>query len=64
MQKGSILSLQLYNNSGSDKVLGFEYESAEDGQEHAQGITLVPNENGRSFKFVADQSGDLFVYED
>ena len=64
VQKGSILNLQLYNNSGSDKVLGFEYESAEDGRTHAEGITLIPNENGRTFKFVADQSGDLWIYED
>ena len=64
VQKGSILNLQLYNNSGSDKVLGYEFESAEDGRTHAEGITLIPNENGRTFRFVADQSGDLWIYED
>ena len=64
VQKGSVLSLQLYNNSGSDKVLGFEYESAEDGRQHGLGISTVPNENSRQFRFVADQSGDLWVYED
>ena len=64
VQKGSILFLTIYNNSETDRYLGFEYESAEDGREHAQGATLIPNDNGNQFKFVADQSGDIRIWED
>ncbi len=64
VQKGSILVLTIYNNSGSDKYLGFEYESAEDGQEHAEGATSIPNGNANQFKFVADHSGDIWIWED
>jgi len=64
VQKGSVLSLTIYNNSGTDRYLGFEYESAEDGREHAQGASSIPTSNANQFKFVADQSGDLRIWQD
>ena len=64
VQKGSILSLTIYNNSGTDRYLGFEYESAEDGREHAEGATSIPNGNANQFKFVADHSGDIRIWQD
>ncbi len=64
VQKGSVLSLTIYNNSGTDRYLGFEFESAEDGREHAQGASSIPTSNANQFKFVADQSGDLRIWQD